>query len=233
MNAVTKAAAGLALISYVLSAGASSGQDSAPGPLFSTPASRSTIGTPVLEKPESQSNGDINSRRPKPAKAAPAQTAAQPKQAAAEPPRSDMSVSRTGVWELQCTQLTPQQKKCQASSSVISPDGKSIVLVTSLAVAADGKQIAAQIAVPLGIALSPGVKFDLDGYTTTLPLSRCTPQGCLVEGMVPDKLVATMKEKPEATVSVATPDGKEIAIKQSLDGFTKTFDEMLRSESAR
>ncbi len=231
MNAVTKAAASLALISYVLSAGLSFGQDSAPGPLFSTPASRSTTGAPVLDKPQTPSVGDVIGKRPN--QAAPQSAAKSQASAPVTPTRSDMSVSRIGEWELQCTQLTPQQKKCQASSSVISPDGKSVVLVTSLAVAADGKQIAAQIAVPLGIALASGVKFDLDGYTTTLPLSRCTPQGCLVEGMVPDKLVATMKEKPMATVSVATPDGKEIAIKQSLDGFTKTFDDMLRSEGAR
>lgn len=191
------------------------------GPLFSTPASRSTTGAPILNDPNKQNGGIIPNTTGRPPTSAPRQE----KQSAA--PVSAAPVQSGGKyknWDLQCSEFAKGQKRCQVTGNVMSPDGKQVILVMSLASAADGKAIVTQMAVPLGIALKAGVKIDVDGaYSTTMPASRCTPQGCLVEGNVEGAMIEAMKTKPAATIAVATPDGKAIPIKLPLDGFAEAL----------
>lgn len=192
------------------------------GPLFSTPAQRSTTGAPILNGGAGDQGGEIldkgvnrrpmASNRDKPS--APAATdVAEPRPAAAP-------ADKQHTWVEQCATIGKSGKTCQASGSVLSPDGKQVVLVMSLAPTPDGKATAMQMAVPLGISLKAGITIDIDGaYSTTMPASRCTPQGCLVEGNVDAAMIEAMKVKASATIRVATVEGKAIAIKLPLAGF--------------
>jgi invasion protein IalB len=199
------------------------------GPLFSTPASRSTTGAPILNDPNKQ-NGTIipntTGRTP--------QSAPRPEKQSSSPVSAapTQSGAKYKNWDLQCAEFTKGQKRCQVTGNVVSPDGKQIIFVMSLAPAADGKTIVTQMAVPLGIALKEGVKIDVDGaYSTTLPVSRCTTQGCLVEGPIESALIDAMKTKLAATITVATPDGKTVPIKSSLDGFADAFAAMTAAQA--
>jgi invasion protein IalB len=190
------------------------------GPMFSTPASRSTTGAPILNDPNKQ-NGTIITNDGRQRQNAPRQEKQSSSPVSVAPTQSGAKYKN---WDLQCAEVAKGQKRCQVTGDVVSPDGKQIIFVMSLAAAADGKSIATQMAVPLGVALKAGVKIDLAGaYTTTLPVSRCTTQGCLVEGTVEGALIDAMKTKPAATITVATPDGKTVPIKLSLDGFADAF----------
>lgn len=184
-------------------------------PLFSTPAERSTTGAPILIDPTADGNGAIIGA---PAGRANNRPAAEQKAKPAQPEKA--AANRFKEWELQCIELDKQPVRCQISSSTLSADGKQVILVMSLAYRPDGKSVAMQMAVPLGIALKDGVKLKVkDGYGATMPVSRCTPQGCLVEGPVERALIDSMEAKAEATVTVATPEGKAIPIALSLSGF--------------
>lgn len=201
------------------------------GPLFSTPASRSTTGAPILNDPNKQNGAIIpntTGRQPTNAPKQEKQSNA-PVSAAAPAPRADKFKN----WELQCAEFAKGQKRCQVTGNVVSPDGKQVILVMSLAPTADGKAIVTQMAVPLGIALKAGVKIDVNGaYSTTIPVSRCTPQGCLVEGNIEDAMIEAMKTKPAATITVATPDNKVIPIKLPLDGFAEALAAMKTADGS-
>ncbi len=198
------------------------------GPMFSTPASRSTTGAPILNGSSQEDGGLIDNtgsrRRPS---TGPSRAAKEPAQAVTAP-----GDGKAKAWSLQCAEIS-KVRRCQVSGAVLSPDKKQVVMVMSLATSADRKSTAAQIAVPLGIALKPGVKIDVSGaYSTTMALSRCTSQGCLVEGNVEDAMLDAMKTKPVATVIVATPDGKNVPIKLSLDGFPEAFAAMKSADTS-
>ncbi|MBB3458619.1 invasion protein IalB [Rhizobium sp. BK313] len=189
-------------------------------PLFSTPASRSTTGAPILNDPSKQ-NGELidNTGGGRQAPSVSPTSKQAPQSATAAVPQGD---GKTKEWSVQCAEVT-KVKRCQVLGAVLSPDKKQVIMVMSLA-AVDDKSTATQIAVPLGIALKPGVKIDVSGaYTATMAVSRCTSQGCLIETNVDSALLDAMKTKPAATVTVTTPDGKSVPIKLLLDGFPEAF----------
>ncbi|QXZ80939.1 invasion associated locus B family protein [Rhizobium sp. L51/94] len=191
------------------------------GPLFSTPAQRSTTGAPILNGSASDQGGEILnkgiSRRPMAPNRDKPSPSTDPNVVSS---RSTTASPDKPTWVQQCASIEKEGKICQASGSVRSPDGKQVVLVMSLAPTPDGKVTAMQMAVPLGISLKAGIKIDIEGgYTTTMPVSRCTPQGCIVEGNVDAAMIEDMKVKSVATITVSTVEGKTIAIKLPLAGF--------------
>jgi invasion protein IalB len=198
------------------------------GPLFSTPASRSTTGAPILNDQSKQNGTVISNTDGRQQQNAPRQ---EKQSSSPVSPISAQSGAKYKNWDLQCAEFAKSQKRCQVTGNVVSSDGKQVIFVMSLASSADGKAMVTQMAVPLGIALKAGIKIDVDGaYTTIMPASRCTTQGCLVEGAVESAMIAAMKTKPAATITVATPDGKTVPIKLSLDGFSDAFAAMKATE---
>jgi invasion protein IalB len=211
-------------------------QSSASGPMFSTPASRSTTGAPILNNPSAAPNGGIinsagggasaGTSAAKPA----ARTETKTKEAAE--PETVAAAERFGTWELQCEAIAAASRVCQVSSRVTSPDGSQVILVMSLASDVSANVTRMQMAVPLGIALAEKVNIAVaPNYETSLSVSRCTPQGCLVEGVVEPALSAAMIDGEQAIVSVATPEGKRIPIALGLKGFSAAFDALKASEA--
>ncbi|KQY26712.1 hypothetical protein ASD31_00420 [Rhizobium sp. Root482] len=138
-------------------------------------------------------------------------------------PTSGRGVAGTfGAWELECIDDSSSLKRCQAVGRVQSSDGKQVILVMSLA--RNAKTTSMQMAVPLGVAVQPGVKIEIAGaYSDTMPVSRCTAQGCLVEGTAPVKLIDAMIAKATASINVTTPEGKIIPIALPLNGFGDAY----------
>lgn len=222
----------LSVLLFLVCAPSNYAQD-ATGPLFSTPAGRSTTGAPILIKPENQGNGTIldsvgggaKSRVPNDVQ----QIDRQKQRPAGEPVDvSGNSVKTFGDWDLQCVSHPKGETRCQITGDVLSADGKQAVLVMSLAPTAKTKSIAIQMAVPLGVAVQAGVKIDIDeAYSASMPISRCTPQGCLVEGAVPVEMIEAMKTKSVASIGVSTPDGKNVPINLTLKGFGSAYNAMI------
>ncbi|WP_457580029.1 invasion associated locus B family protein [Ensifer canadensis] len=210
----------------------SAAQDST-GPMFSTPASRSTTGAPILSDPTADGNGAIIDSIGGGAKTRPAATMDKAqKPAEGQPSKAGAAADQFKQWALQCVEQGKEPVRCQISGSTLSGDAKQVILVMSLAFRPDGKTVAMQMAVPLGVALKDGVKINVaGGYETAMALSRCTPQGCLVEGAVAPALIEAMKAKAAATVTVATPEGKAIPITLSLSGFTDAYTALVERQA--
>lgn len=208
-------------------------QQSSTGPMFSTPASRSTTGAPILSDPTADGNGAIIDSIGGGAKTRPAATADKAQKPAEAPPsNAGAAADQFKEWALQCVEQGKEPARCQVSGSTLSGDGKQVILVMSLAFRPDGKSVAMQMAVPLGVALKDGVKFNVaGGYEAAMALSRCTPQGCLVEGPVEPALIEAMKAKAKATVTVATPEGKAVPIALSLSGFSDAYAALIERQA--
>ncbi len=219
-----------------LAVSAAQAQTNASGPMFSTPASRSTTGAPILNTPPAAPNGGIiNSAGGASAGAPPAKPAAQADIPAREPAPTETvaAAQRFDTWELQCETIAAASRVCQISSRVTSPDGSQVILVMSLANDASAKVTRMQMAVPLGIALAEKVDISVaPNYEASLSVSRCTPQGCLVEGSVEPALMTALREGQQAIISVATPEKQRIPIALALKGFSAAFEALEASEKA-
>ena len=189
------------------------------GPLFSTPASRSTTGAPILSDPSSDSNGIIGSAGGGAAATAPPRQVA-PQQSPAEAPTDRQR--RYDDWEVQCEQASGSANRCQISGRTLSPDGGQVILVMSLAKDANADRMLYQAALPLGIAVQKSVSVSVDdAFKTELIVSRCTPQGCLLEGTAESKFIDALKSGSKASFSVSTAEGQVIPIALSLNGFSE------------
>ncbi|MBP1849441.1 invasion associated locus B family protein [Rhizobium halophytocola] len=230
MNDTTKAAGFAALLCATILVPNTWALAQSTAPLFSTPASRSTTGAPILSDPTTDQNGIIPSTgggtrsAPKPAETeAPAQ--------AAKPADDKVKAATDSAWEMSC-ETVAGNRMCQISASTITGDKSQVILVMSLAPAAT-KGIAMQMAVPLGIAVQDKVELTIeDAYRTDLSVDRCTQQGCLIEETVEPGMIAAMKEKAKAQVIVTTPEGNKVPIDLSLSGFSKALEAMEKQVGA-
>lgn len=193
-------------------------------PLFTTPAERSSTTVPVLTDTTSgNSSGiieDAGGGRNKPAPSsgeAETQSAAAP----APQPQSTPSESTTiGVWTKECLAAVTSGPKCQITQRVLTPDGSQVILVLSMAKTPDNSNYQVQMAVPLGISLSSGIELQVGAeYKSSLPVARCTAQGCIAEGVAAEAMITAMAEAEKANAIVRDTNGNPIAIEFGLDGF--------------
>lgn len=207
-------------IASALQPAAALAQTSPSGPMFSTPASRSTTGAPILNDPTKDTNGIIDSAGGgAAAKPAPSQAAAPPAAAAAAE-----KLKSFDDWEVQCEDSADSGRRCQLSGRTLSPSGEQIILVMSLAKGADATTMLYQAALPLGIAVQKPVSVSVDnGFQSAISVSRCTPQGCLLEGAADSEFIEALKTGVEAKFSVTTPEGQTIPIALSLKGFANAL----------
>jgi len=133
-------------------------------------------------------------------------------------------------WSLQCIVNSPTTPPCQIIYRLTSPDHKQVVLVLSLALYSKDKP-RLQMALPLGFSIPRGVHiaFGKD-YSLTAQVSRCTIQGCLVEGEGQAKMIDAMLKEKGGSASVYNMQGAQIRLPISLDGFSAAY-EMLRKKA--
>lgn len=79
---------------------------------------------------------------------------------------------------------------------------------------------------PLGLLLSPGIRFTVDGQQGTPgKFAVCFPNGCFAEaGGVSNDLIAAMKKGTTLNVSVQNQTQREVTFAVPLAGFGKAFD---------
>ena len=138
------------------------------------------------------------------------------------------SVKVFGDWSMQCIGAPEDHAKCQIVQKVVSQQGGQTVLV--LAVFSDPKTgvVSMQVAVPLGVLVTRGAQLLVgEKYQNGVQISRCTQQGCLIEGAASDALVNAMKQEATGAVIVFNEAEKQIPIRFSLRGFTAGYAAMV------
>ncbi|MEM1066239.1 MAG: invasion associated locus B family protein [Pseudomonadota bacterium] len=127
-----------------------------------------------------------------------------------------------GDWLLECFEAPIDQ--CQIYQRILLNQGAAIALVAAFAWDDSERVLRAQIALPLGIDLQRGATISTSsGYSVNAPLSRCTQQGCLIEGIVPDDMVAAFETSQSAQIAVINPDQGNFAVPLSLSGFAEAL----------
>ncbi|MAZ18303.1 MAG: hypothetical protein CL535_18510 [Ahrensia sp.] len=205
-------------------------------PIFSTPATRSPSTVPVLEDKTNRGGSEIiqsvggGTRRvdtkPQNEKAE-AQKDATGEQVESAEKTASPETRKFGSWTQECLTQAAPGPQCQIVLRVASADGKQIVLVFSLAKMPENESYQFQMAVPLGISVSQGIELRVDtGYSTTINVARCTPQGCIGEGQAAEPMLQAMRDGAKASAIVRGADQKPISIGFSLVGFTKAVESL-------
>jgi invasion protein IalB len=134
--------------------------------------------------------------------------------------RAPESREDVGDWSLECylnQDRTPQA--CQVYHRVLMDNATRIALVASFAEPAEGGGVLYQIALPLGIDLMAGVTMAVDtDYSVKVPVTRCTLQGCLLEGRLTSAPFDALMTGSTASFTVLIPGQGELAIPMSLNG---------------
>lgn len=176
------------------------------GPQVSPLQPEPTIGLPE-QAPSSQP--PANAPQAVPA-APPARPAATPQPAQTTPPRAE----NTAAWQLECIEQDAQQRMCQAILRARVND--QVAMVVAIAKGDDSNESRLQMALPLGIDMQRGAEVTIGDFSETMAPSRCTAQGCLVETVASDDLLAAMRAANSGTVRVYAPGGNAIDLPMPL-----------------
>jgi len=83
------------------------------------------------------------------------------------------------------------------------------------------------MALPLGFAIQGGVKIGFGAkYSTVAKISRCTTQGCLVEGLCPPGMLDILMKEKSGKVSIRMMQGNAAELPVSLEGFNAAYQAM-------
>ncbi|MFA5123629.1 invasion associated locus B family protein [Zavarzinia sp.] len=155
--------------------------------------------------------------------------------ASAEEPRPDMETKTFGSWTMRCMpQNKPPVPPCDIVQSVTNRDTGQQVMQASFAFLPDKGQYGTQFLLPLGFLIQSGVLIRIDGAPdiTDWPVTRCEPQGCLVEKLVPAETLKPFREKDKGTLAVLGADGKPVGFPIDLKGFAPAMDAMTARNKA-
>jgi invasion protein IalB len=152
--------------------------------------------------------------------------------------RSPSSEIEVGDWSLECfadSNVTP--KTCQAYHRVLMNNATQIALVAAFTLPKNSTGLLYQIALPLGIDILTGVTLTVDiDYSVRLPITRCTMQGCLLEGILTDAPFDALMQGKNGTLTIQIPGQGALAIPMSLNGFSEAINQIeaiLRPETAK
>lgn len=81
-----------------------------------------------------------------------------------------------------------------------------------------------QMALPLGINIARGVKITIGEFNEDLSISRCTAQGCLVEGAASDELLAALRQGSTGRITVYSLDDNAIDLNLPLTGAASSLE---------
>lgn len=128
-------------------------------------------------------------------------------------------------WALEC--FGESNSACQTVHRVIAGDASQVVVVMALASPRPDAPVNVQISLPLGIDVVKGVRMAIGNeYQASIPIARCTSQGCLLEGTASDALLAAMRVSQGGQFTVYDETGQSFDLPFSLMGFTDSFSEM-------
>ncbi|MDA8869863.1 invasion associated locus B family protein [Rhizobiaceae bacterium] len=133
-------------------------------------------------------------------------------------------------WVEECYGQAPVQR-CQLFHRVLMDQGTTVALVATFAYLPDATSLELQIAVPLGVDLSAGATLAIGSdFSTPMPLTRCTQQGCLIEGTLGtsllQRLLTAEVDAAPVTVTVTNPSSGPFSVPLSLAGFGEAHAEI-------
>jgi invasion protein IalB len=128
-------------------------------------------------------------------------------------------------WSLECyLRADGSPESCQAYHRVLMNNATQIALVAAFAIPANGEGVLYQISLPLGIDLLAGATLTVDiDYSVGLPITRCTMQGCLLEGRLTGTPLNALMNGTISTVTIQIPGQSSLAIPMSLKGFSTSI----------
>ena len=131
-------------------------------------------------------------------------------------------------WTVGCEKLPGlSEERCFIYQTVVNKENEQPVLqmaVGYLPIDENEDQPAALLTLPLGVALPPGVGFQIDeGKLVRVKYERCLPTGCIAGFPLNDEMINQFKRGNKMEVRVH--DGvRAVAMPISLSGFTAGFD---------
>jgi invasion protein IalB len=135
-------------------------------------------------------------------------------------------------WVVECFAPNDIGQECQLYQRILMDGGSSIALVATLARVPPEQALHMQVALPLGIDIESGATLAIDDDTSLqVPISRCTQQGCIFEGVVSAGLERALADGGAASVTVSAPDRGPFTIPLSLNGFVEALDAITEDET--
>jgi invasion protein IalB len=90
---------------------------------------------------------------------------------------------------------------------------------------AKGVPTLAVAAVPVGVVLKPGLRWQIDkAKPTALPYWRCTPQTCESEQLIKTDFINRLRKGSALTFTAKNIEGKDFVISVPLSGFSAAYD---------
>ncbi|MFT4706414.1 MAG: invasion protein IalB [Yoonia sp.] len=138
-------------------------------------------------------------------------------------PEPDVVLSQED-WLIECYGAESRDGNCQLYHRVLMNGGTAIALVFTVAYPAGSDDPFLQMALPLGSDIAFGAKLTFgDGFSQNIPFTRCTDQGCLVEGAITANLLQEMRKTPTGFVEIINSVGP-LRIPISMLGYTAALD---------
>ncbi|MBB3287013.1 MULTISPECIES: invasion associated locus B family protein [unclassified Rhizobium] len=180
----------------------------------------SAFGGDNAAAPQSDPSKALETDKNNPAPVSPAPLAGS---AAASPADPQVTEQKFDAWTLQCSTDKALKPPCQIMYRLTSPDQKQVFMVISMARSAENK-VGMQMALPLGFSIQAGVKIGFGAkYSTMAKVSRCTNQGCLVEGLCPPGMLDALLKEKSGKVSIRMMQGNTAELPISLGGFSAAY----------
>lgn len=130
--------------------------------------------------------------------------------------------AQMGDWMVECFDAPDLGAPCQIYQRVVYRASDGSVGPVAVLVAAfayrDGKLHVA-LALPLGFDLAQGAVLGIDGDSFALPVARCVPRGCMVEGQIGGTLSARLGAAQRVGVTVSVPGLGPFLMPLSMAGF--------------
>jgi len=130
-------------------------------------------------------------------------------------------------WSKQCAPLPTGKRACHIFHTVINKQNGEALLRAEVGAIPGKKQVLLLFTVPLGVALKPGLKFQVDSSKAKrLDYDVCARDGCRAAKVMNAHLVRAMKRGARGKVIIMMLDGKVVALPLSLSGFTKAINSL-------
>jgi invasion protein IalB len=121
-------------------------------------------------------------------------------------------------WSVACD----EGQSCQMSQAIVQPATRRLILQIKVFT---GKEPTALLTFPLGILLSTGWQYDIDGKSkAVLPFEICNTDGCHAGIKLTPKLLAALKRGSKMKIRFFDAGQTEVAPEISLIGFTKAYE---------
>jgi len=147
--------------------------------------------------------------------------------ASAQAPQPQQPAKIIGDWGVHCA-AAASPAPCEMQQTATQSKTHRRVSSVSIALVPKQNRYILQIAVPLGVALSKGMKIIATGYNgKAMAYRRCDSAGCYVEGLSDAKTIDALGGATGAAkIEVASMNGRTVDLPFSLRGFADARKEM-------